>query len=118
MDDSGGQRRSRLALAALMVTTGLLHFVVPEPYVRIIPRFLREDWARPLVYASGLAEVAGGLALVPTRTRRPAAWFVAVLLILVFPANVQMALDSPTPLTLGRLPLQAPLIWWAWRQTR
>lgn len=101
-----------------MVTTGLLHFVIPESYVRIVPRFLREDWARPLVYASGVAEVVGGLALVPRRTRRPAAWFVAALLVLVFPANVQMAIDSPSPLTVGRLPLQAPLIWWAWRQGR
>ncbi|MBW3614798.1 MAG: DoxX family protein [Actinobacteria bacterium] len=101
-----------------MMTTGVLHFVVPEPYVRIIPRFLREDWARPLVYASGVAEVAGGLFLVPARSRRPAAWFLVGLLVLVFPANVQMALDSPNPFTLARLPLQAPLIWWAWRQAR
>ena len=118
MDETSGHRRSRLVLAALMVFTGLLYIVVPEPNVRIIPRFLRDDWARPLVYASGVAEVASGLALVPRRSRRPAARFVAVLLILVFPANVQMALDAPGPLTIGRLPLQAPLIWWAWRQSR
>ncbi|HVF32935.1 MAG TPA: MauE/DoxX family redox-associated membrane protein [Acidimicrobiales bacterium] len=110
MDESTGRRRGRLALAALLVVTGVLHFVVPEPYVRIIPRVLPDDWARPLVYASGVAEIVGGGLLF----RRRAGWFVVALLVALFPANVQMALDDPNPLTIGRLPLQAPMIWAAW----
>lgn len=108
----------RLGLAALMVVSGLLHFVVPDPYTRIIPKVLPTDWRQPLVYLSGAAEVAGGAALLAGRTRRGAGWFVAALLVALFPANVQMALDSPNTLTILRLPLQAPLIWLAWRQTR
>lgn len=109
---------SRLGLAALMIGSGVLHFVVPEPYVRIIPKVLPDGWGRPLVYLSGMAELAGGIALLPARSRRGAGWFVVALLIVLFPANVQMALNSPNPLTVLRLPLQAPLIWLAWRQTR
>jgi uncharacterized membrane protein len=101
------------ALAALFLTTGVLHFAVPDPYVRIIPRLLPGGWARPLVYASGAAELAGGLALLPSRTRRGAAWFLVALLVAVFPANVQMAVDSPNVLTIARLPVQFPLVWWA-----
>jgi uncharacterized membrane protein len=106
-DEGRGTRRARLGLAGLLVVTGILHFVVPEPFARIIPRVLPEGWARPLVYASGVAELgAAGLLLA-----RRQGWFVVALLVLVFPANVQMALDDPNVVTLGRLPLQAPLLW-------
>ncbi len=110
-------RRSRIGLAVLLLVTGVLHFVVPDPYIRIIPKVLPDGWARPLVYLSGLAELAGGALLLhpSTRVRRSAGWFVVALLVVVFPANVQMAIDDPNPATIGRLPLQIPLVWAALR---
>ena len=110
-------RRRRLGLGALLVVTGILHFVVPEPYVRIIPSVLPDGWARPLVYASGAAEFAGGAALLVAPTTA-VGWFVAALLVTVFPANVQMAIDAPNAATLLRLPLQVPLVWAALKVAR
>ena len=58
-------------------------------------------------------------------TRRTAGWASALLLVAIFPANVQMAYDAWRDWqandasglylvgTLVRLPLQIPLIWWA-----
>jgi uncharacterized membrane protein len=73
-----------------------------------------------LVYASGVAELGCALGLWHPTTRRPAALAIAGLLVAVFPANVQMALDTGGDasrtrrwLAYGRLPLQAPLVWWA-----
>jgi uncharacterized membrane protein len=109
--ESAWAKRSRIGLGALLLVTGVLHVVVPAPYVRIIPRLLPSSWASPLVYVSGALELAGGAALLVPRWRRLAGWFVAALLVAVFPANVQMALDSPNVLTIGRLPLQLPLVW-------
>ena len=77
-DESPWPRRRRLALGGLLVVTGVLHFVVPEPYVRIIPSALPDDWARPLVYASGAAELAGGVGLLVAPTSA-VGWFVAAL---------------------------------------
>ena len=110
-------RRARLGLGGLLLVTGVLHFVVPEPYVRIIPSALPDGWARPLVYVSGAAELAGGagLLLAPTSAM---GWFVAALLVAVFPANVQMAVDSPNVVTILRLPLQIPLVRAALRVAR
>jgi len=119
-------RRSRLGLAALMVAAGVLHFVIPSTYERIVPRVLGHG--RALVLVSGVVEiVAGGLLAVP-RTRRLGAWLCAALLVTVFPANVQMALDGGVPGRNGpvvpalagwlRLPLQVPLVVWALRHTR
>ena len=53
-----------------------------------------------------------------------AGWAAAGLFIGVFPANVKMAYDwrqRPLPAraaAFGRLPLQAPLVWWALRVAR
>lgn len=104
-------------LAGLLTVAGLIHFVAPQFYRPLIPKALGDPdvW----VYGSGVAEVAVGVALIPRRTRRPAALAAAALFVLVFPGNLQMAWDArgDTTLrqvaTLARLPLQALLIWWA-----
>lgn len=112
-DDAGestARRRARLALAALFVVTGILHFAVPGPFERIMPRLLPASAARPLVYASGVAELVAAFLLL----KRRQGWWVVALLVAIFPANVQMAIDTPNVVTIGRLPLQLPMIWAAW----
>ncbi len=78
-------------LAALLFTfAGSLHFLRPEPYIRIMPPYL--PWHRGLV----------------------------ALLIAVFPANIYMLTNPaesgagaiPAILLWGRLPLQIVMIWW------
>ncbi|MBK7076559.1 MAG: DoxX family protein [Myxococcales bacterium] len=107
-----------------MVAAGANHFVSPDPYVAMMPAALPAHLA--LVYVSGVAEIAGGLGLILPRTRRAAAWGLVLLLLAVFPANVNMAVNHlplgeralPTWALWGRLPLQALLIAWAWWYTR
>ena len=60
----------RMTLAAAMVGVGVLHFVNPEPFIRIVPPAFGD--ARLLVYVSGVFEVLGGLGLLIERTRRAA----------------------------------------------
>ena len=102
-------------LAALLTGAGATHFLSPQTYDALIPSFLPDP--RAWTYASGIAEVvlAGGLVAPSTRTR--AAWATAGLFVLVFPANVQMALDAHSSgaraLAYARLPLQVPLVLWA-----
>lgn len=107
--------RSTTGLAVMFGVMGVLHFVKPEPFERIVPRRLPRK--KELVYASGVAELACAAGLLHPRTRRTAGLASAALLAAVFPANVQMALDlnrkgSPRAKAIGfaRLPLQIPLI--------
>lgn len=106
-------------MGPLYVVAGLLHFVVPELYVQIIPPVLPAALA--LVYLSGVAEIAVGVGLVIPRTRRYAAWATIALLVAIFPANVYMATSmvavdgiggsGPSALVRwARLPLQGVLI--------
>jgi len=106
-----------------MVTAGILHFVIPDAYARIVPRGLGD--ARAIVYASGVAEAAAGVLLTSSRTRRLGGWCTAAVLVAVFPANVQMALDARSDggavqvaVAWLRLPLQVPLVLWALRHAR
>jgi uncharacterized membrane protein len=102
------------------VGAGIMHFVIPKQYVAIVPDYLPAH--RELVYASGVAEIAGGAGLMHPRTRRLASWWSIATLIAVFPANVHMALhpDRYEERVPGgrvglwlRLPVQALFIAWA-----
>lgn len=107
--------RDIAALAGLFAVSGVLHFVVPERYERIVPRPLPAK--RRLVQVSGAAELACAVALVTPRLRRLGGWASAVLLVAVYPANVQLSLDlargpsrGAAALGLLRLPVQLPLV--------
>ena len=102
----------------VFVLAGILHFVIPRTYESIVPSWLPAR--RAIVYASGVAEIASGAAVLHPRTRRLGARLSIATLLAVFPANVEMARNHerfPVPggrLALYlRLPLQALFIAWA-----
>ena len=102
-------------VAAMLLGVGTLHFVAPKPFDTIVPAELPGS-ARFYTYASGVAEVGVGAALLPRRTRRLAALAAAALFVGVFPANVNMCRlwwNKPWPMriaALARLPLQIPMV--------
>jgi uncharacterized membrane protein len=108
---------SRGLLGVTFLVTGVLHFLRPRMYEAIMPRYLPAH--RELVYASGVAELAGGAGVLAGRSR--AGWFLIATLIAIFPANVEMAVHAerfhriPQPLLWARLPVQGLLIAWVWR---
>jgi uncharacterized membrane protein len=89
----GVTRVLKLLAGPLFVAAGVLHFAKPRIYQSIMPDYLPAQ--RGLVYASGVAEMAGGLGLLhpsPAVRRWSGRWLVATL-IGVFPANLHMALN-------------------------
>ena len=111
----------RVLLAVAMVAVGILHFVRPDGFVKIVPSFLPAP--RALVLVSGFFEILGGVGLLVPRTRRAAAIGLVALYIAVFPANINMALNDiqpsdghiPGALLWLRLPFQllfVALAWW------
>jgi uncharacterized membrane protein len=114
----------RVLLAAVFLGSGTLHFLSPAPFLKIMPPYLPHPLA--LLHVSGVAEIAGGLGLLVRQTRRAAALGLVALLVAVWPANLYMAMSHVgLPGVLGqswaqwlRVPLQIPLILWAWSYTR
>ena len=79
----------RYLMAAMMVASGVMHFIFPDKLIKIVPDWLPSP--RLLVLVSGFFEIAGGAGLLPKQTRRAAAWGLVALYVAVFPANVNMA---------------------------
>ena len=115
--------RARRGAAAFWILAGAMHFAIPRQYQAIVPPRL-ERWRSEVVVASGVAELAGGLAVLPARTRRAARWWLLATLLAVYPANVHMALRPerfpgiPAAALWARLPLQGAFAWLTWRGTR
>lgn len=117
-------RALRKLCGPFFVVAGTMHFVKPRLYQRIVPPWLPAPAA--LVYASGVAEAAGGLGMMRPSTRRLAGWWLVATLLAVFPANVHMALNPQEYpgipggrwALLVRLPFQALFVWWVLAASR
>jgi uncharacterized membrane protein len=112
--------QGHLTLAALLAAAGVSHVAAPRPYDAVVPRGLPGP-PRLWTYASGVVELSLAALVAAPGSRRWGGLAAAAFFVAVFPANVKMAYDwrhRPLParaLAYGRLPLQAPLVWWALR---
>jgi uncharacterized membrane protein len=108
-------------LGGLFILAGANHFRVPGFYKKMTPDFL--PFVSAINYISGVVEILGGIGLMIPATRVYAAWGLIILLVAVFPANINMALHpeqwhfSKTGLYI-RLPLQLVFIWWTYQYTK
>ena len=109
-------------MCTLYVAAGIYHFVNPRFYLKIMPPYI--PFHLPVVYTSGVCEILFALLLIPEQTRPLGAWLIIVLLVAVFPANIQMAINfyqKQNPglwIAIARLPLQLLLIYWAYIYTK
>lgn len=109
---------SRILISVLFMAMGTLHFINPEPFIRIMPQWIPNH--RTMVLLSGAAECIGGFAFLFSAPRPLAAIGLIMLLFAVFPANIEMARNAwlnhgitfYTVLLLLRLPLQFVLMYW------
>ncbi|WP_137229174.1 DoxX family membrane protein [Streptomyces sp. BPSDS2] len=85
----------RGGLAVMFLLTGGAHFIgMRDELVAMVPLALPAPGL--LVTVTGVAEIAGALALLWRRTTAPAAGLLAFLLIAMFPANVYAADTAET----------------------
>lgn len=112
---------SQYLIGAAFIFTGVMHLLKPGVFVSIMPDYI--PWHRPIVFVSGVAELLGGIGVLVPKTQLWAAWGLILLLIAVFPANIDMAVQAIkhqgwrswyTLATLLRLPLQFVLIYWVY----
>lgn len=125
-----GQAWARWLLGLFYFAAGVLHLILPAPFIGIMPPWVPHP--EMVVAATGVAELAGAIGLVQTRSlplRRTAGIGLALYALCVWPANVQhMLIDMAKPdggAGLGyhvpRLAFQPVLIWlalWAADATR
>ena len=122
-------------LGGSFAAVGVYHFIDQDFFEAIVPRWFPNPTFANLV--SGAAEIILGLALIPKKSRRQAAWGLLILLVAVYPANIDMFIndvgfetnefgktirveDAPDVRLRNfiRLPFQFLFAWLIWRHTK
>ena len=117
------------------VLVGIYHFIDQDFFEAIVPTWFR--YATFANLASGGAEIVLGLMLIVPKFRRVGAWGLLILLVAVYPANIDMFINDVDVQTntsgvavrivdaegvrlrnFIRLPFQFLFIWLVWRHTR
>ena len=114
-------------LGIMLLVAGVAHFVAPAGFDKIIPPILPFE-PRLWTYLSGAAELTIGAmmfapmskSLLGKPVRQLGVWAAFALFVLVFPANIYMAIDyadreiMDRVVSIARLPLQFGLFYWCW----
>lgn len=114
-------------LGILLLIAGSAHFLAPAGFDKIIPPILPFE-PRLWTYLSGAAELTIGTSMFAPMSKtlfgRPVrqlgVWCAFALFVLVYPANIYMAIDyadreiMDRVVSIARLPLQFGLFYWCW----
>lgn len=110
----------RLVLSAIYLIVGILHMLLPGPFLRIMPALV--PFPAAVVFITGACEVAGAAALLSSPLRSAAGIALAAYAVCVYPANIKHAIDGLSAVDVStyawlyhvpRLTFQPVLVWWA-----
>lgn len=110
-----------ISASVMFFLTGITHFTNTEAFLEITPDFIPAS--KEMIYLSGVFEMLGAIGLLIPKFRRFSAWGLILLLIAVFPANINAAVnDIRTEVAFGigswylwvRLFFQPVFIWWVY----
>lgn len=105
-------------MALMYVFAGIMHFVKPKMYMRIMPRYLPNH--KLLVYLSGIAEIALGMGLCFATTKAFSIYGIIAMLAVFLMVHFYMLTGKkasagiPKWVLILRIPLQFFLMYWAW----
>lgn len=105
-------------MAFMYIFGGVMHFIKPKAYLRIMPKYLPNHKA--LVLWSGIAEVVLGIALCFSLTKDIAIWGIIAMLAIFLLVHFYMlsgekaAVGIPKWILILRIPLQFGLMYWAY----
>ncbi len=113
----------RIAMSVMMLFTASGHFAFPKGMAMMLPSFV--PYKVPMVYFSGIIEIAAAAGLLIPSLQHATAWLLILFFVLILPANIHAALkrvdyrrgtyEGPGPCYLWlRVPLQIVFIAWVY----
>lgn len=105
-------------MGAMYIIAGIMHFIRPAMYKRIMPRYLPDPGN--LIYLSGIAEIVLGIAVCIPQTKDYAIWGIIAMLAVFLLVHVHMLSSKkagagfPQWALVIRLFLQFGLMYWAY----
>ena len=106
------------AMSAMYILAGIMHFVKPKMYIRIMPRYLSNH--KTLVYASGIVEIVLGIGLCFPETKNLSIYGIIGMLVIFLLVHFYMlsgekaSAGIPKWILILRIPMQFGLMFWAW----
>lgn len=106
------------SMAVLYIIAGIMHFVRPKIYLRIMPRYLPQP--KLLVGLSGLAEILLGTGLCFNITKKYSIYGIILMLAIFLLVHFYMLSSEkasaglPKWVLILRIPLQFVLMYWAY----
>lgn len=111
-------RIPHLLIALFFFAGGVAHFVMADAFITAMPGYV--GYHKELVFISGVFEILGAIGILLPQTRLISAYGLMALIVAVYPANINMALNAgnykgiPELLLYIRLPLQFLFLWFVW----
>ena len=105
-------------MAGMYIFAGLMHFVKPKAYMRIMPQYLPSH--KLLVYLSGVAEILLGIGLCIPLLKNVSIYGIIVMLAVFLLVHFYMlsgekaSAGVPKWILILRIPLQFGLMYWAY----
>ncbi|MGB5206069.1 MAG: MauE/DoxX family redox-associated membrane protein [Eudoraea sp.] len=107
-----------LLMSLMYILAGIMHFIKPKAYLRIMPRYLPNH--QLLVALSGISEIVLGISLLSPELKDPAIYGIIVMLAIFLTVHFYMLSGKkaskgiPRWILLLRIPLQFGLMYWAY----
>ncbi|AWX45491.1 hypothetical protein HME9304_02510 [Flagellimonas maritima] len=104
-------------MAGMYIIAGIMHFIYPKAYMRIMPNYLPNH--KFLVLLSGIAEIVLGIALCFEQTKKIGIYGIILMLLVFLLVHFYMlsgekaSAGVPKWILILRIPLQFGLIYWA-----
>ncbi|MDY2587252.1 DoxX family protein [Winogradskyella aquimaris] len=105
-------------MAGMYILAGLMHFIKPKMYMRIMPSYLPNH--KFLVLLSGIVEIVLGVALLFPETKAFAIYGIIAMLVIFLLVHFYMlsgekaSAGIPKWILILRIPLQFLLMYWAY----
>ncbi|WP_394750443.1 DoxX family protein [Spongiimicrobium salis] len=105
-------------MALLYIFAGIMHFIKPKMYLRIMPRYL--PYPKALVIWSGIAEILLGIGLCIPLLKTISIYGIVLMLFVFLLVHFYMlsgkkeAAGIPKWILILRIPLQFVLMYWAY----
>ena len=113
---------NRFVFCLFYIGAGVNHFWHPKGYIDLIPPYLPVHYLLNII--SGILEISGSILMMIPYTRKLSVIIIISLLIAFIPVHIYMVQMNgcissnfciASWMAWARLPLQVPLIWWAWK---
>ena len=104
-------------MSTMYVFAGIMHFIKPKAYVRIMPRYIPRP--KSMVMLSGVAEIVLGLALCIPALKNDSIYGIMAMLMVFLTVHFHMLSSKkasagiPAWILVLRIPLQFGLMYWA-----